>query len=80
MGQSCPREFESRIFRQDKFVINFLLEAQLEERHATNVDAGSSNLSEEANMMGSRQAGKAPGFGPGIRRFEPCLPNHFMRV
>lgn len=26
-------------------------------------------------MMGSSQAGKAPGFGPGIRRFESCLPS-----
>ena len=26
-------------------------------------------------VMGSRQAGKALGFGPSIRRFESCLPS-----
>lgn len=28
-------------------------------------------------VMGGRQAGKAPGFGPGIRRFESFPPSHF---
>ncbi len=27
-------------------------------------------------LLGGRQAGKAPGFGPGIRRFESFPPSH----
>jgi hypothetical protein len=27
------------------------------------------------NALGGRQAGKAPGFGPGIRRFESFPPS-----
>ena len=30
-------------------------------------------------LLGGRQAGKAPGFGPGIRRFESFPPSHRMR-
>lgn len=30
--------------------------------------------------LGSSQAGKAPLFGSGIRRFESCLPNHTQKM
>ena len=30
-------------------------------------------------MQGRRQVVKAPGFDPGIRRFESCRPCHFQR-
>ena len=32
----------------------------------------------EAHALGGRQAGKAPGFGPGIRRFESFPPSQLM--
>jgi hypothetical protein len=31
-------------------------------------------------LLGGRQAGKAPGFGPGIRRFESFPPSHLSSL
>ena len=33
-----------------------------------------------ALLLGRRQVGKAPGFGPGIRWFESSRPSHFFLV
>ena len=31
-------------------------------------------------LLGCRQVAKAPGFDPGIRRFESCHPSHIRTV
>ena len=31
-------------------------------------------------IVGPSPSGKAPGFDPGMRRFESCRPSHFFRV
>ncbi len=64
--------------RRFRELVFFLAQDDIESHTSVDLSIKEDSIRAQCNN-GSWPSGKAPGFGPGIRRFESCRPSHKLK-